>query len=203
MALEIPVGMFGPMRAHDLAAMALAGVAVLVVVQATWVPPTIAPGEAHEHVGQRVRVEGMVTDVTMFPDGAGRLRLAADGHGLLARFDAPLDVQRGAWVTASGSVEQRDGLPLLRIESLSTGTPPATPRDDMDVVAAAPQEHLDRLLRLSGDLDGPRFTSEGHTVRLAQSVAARGPHDVVGVLGYEASCLCHTFLVHEARPWTP
>lgn len=187
------------MRLADVSAAALIAVAVLLVIQATWTPILIAPGEAGDHIGQQVRVEGMLVDA-WWTDDAGRGTIVAQGAMLRAWFDDAHGLTRGAMVALRGTLELDDGLPLLRVMDVEVLQPERLEALSLAAVARDVPALLDHAITIRGDVAGRTLSDAGHSIRLVGDVPD-GDRFVHGALRYHAPCLCHVLVVSDA--WTP
>ncbi len=186
------------MRSSDLVAVAVLGIAGLVIVQATWTPPTITPSQAHEHIGQRVRVTGVLVDVQWY-DSGGRGDIVADGGLLHVRFLERHPLPTGTLVHLEGLLDREQGLPLLVAQDVETRQ--AEPTDALSLAAVARETAAldNRIITVRGDVEGRQLLAEGHAIRLAGHLPPDGPATVTGAFVYQASCLCHRISV---TTWT-
>ncbi len=184
------------MRPTDLAAIGIALATSLLVVQTTWTPPLIEPPEATAHIGERVRIQGMVVDLRLYDDAA-RFVLVGGG-GAVHAWAPSTDWLEDSWVEAVGTIDRQGGRPLLRVES-ATDTTGIPKHADIVMVARDPAAHVDRLLTIQGHLE--RSVLEGKGVALRTTANGAGPATLEGVLRYEPDCLC--YILHVDPAWTP
>lgn len=163
-------------------------------------PPAIRPDQAALHEGQTVRVEGVVADV--LPRGSGsELIVARDGTAVPVRTDEaapPL----GAWISATGRLGRLGGRLVLWADEVAAAPSGAEPRLDWDALAQDPAAWTGRAVRLTGHLEGGRFTGDGHAIAVGEGSWTQGPVEAVGIVAYDAACLCYQFHAQRVQPWS-
>lgn len=181
-------------------------VAVVALLPALMQGPAVAlaPAEAAAHEGQRVRMSGVVTAVMRYPDGEGLVTMAQDGHAIEVRGRPPPGLERGAWLDATGVLLRHDERLRLHADVMAAGAAPAPLRPDWSDVARHPDDWTGRPIQVSGMVERGTFGEDGHHVRTGDGPWPRnGAYHVLGVLAYDARCLCHVLHAHAVSPWTP
>ncbi len=187
------------MRLADIVAAALVAIALLLVVQATWSPPQIEPGDAPERIGQRVTVTGTLLEVRWFDD-AGRGQVAGGGAVLQVWFRDVHELHQGMQVRLHGLVVQEGGLPRLDVEAVDVVEWPRDQPMSLAALARNVQALQHHEVQIQGHVQGRTLHAEGHNIRLVGE-APTGHVHVAGVVAYHPPCLCHALVVGDA--WTP
>lgn len=167
----------------------------------------VGPADADRAEGGTARVQGLVTDVRVRPDGSSRLTLAADGHAIEVDVQGRTDATPGAWAVAEGRVLRTGGRLLLWVEDAAqiwAALPPAVASPSWSQVAADPGRWSGPL-RLAGLVERESLRDlDGHRVALGSGPwPAEGAVEATGALLYEPACLCHRLHAARVDPWTP
>lgn len=170
--------------------------------------PRIALDDAARWDGQAVRVEGWAQGVARTSAGSTRFLLVEAGAGLSVLAPAPgVEVGEGDRVIVSGRLLRGPtGMTLLAEDAgdLRSLVQPEPERPALRQLAAEPGEWAGRRVELRGTVAQGGLEADGVSLATGEGPWPRsGAVLAVGLVRYEAACVCHRFDATEVRPWTP